>query len=363
MQIVRGVVAPEIYNLHTLRYTRNMNSKLPVTCPFCQLHYKSNLSGHFSMHLEKKHNVSLRDYVVQFEYDGIVPICACGLCNEMPEFSRGKFLTHAMNHRHFDAREQLWKLKFGVPLCRRIECANPVKFSRGIPQQYCSPHCFGLCNGFSLAKTQQKIKEVVWKRYGVTNVRKIDSVKKKVVKAQKQSRIDYPEKWIVSNITKEKHSAISKIRWGNLLFREKTKKAQQIAFARERERRITALFSNSKNRLSKLHVRIQNHFDLTNLGFQSEQYVEGYFADELHRDKKVIVEINGDYLHANPKKFSAEFLVKIRGQSYTAQEKWNADARRTAKLENVGYKVFVIWESDDWEKKKNELERLLDDNI
>lgn len=118
-------------------------------------------------------------------------------------------------------------------------------------------------------------------------------------------------------------------------------------------------FKNHKNRLSKLHQQIREKLDLGNLGFVSEQRVLKYFVDELNEDKKIIVEIYGDYPHANPKKYSQDFVVRLYGQSFTAAEKREQDLLRKSKLEEAGYTVIVVWESDDVEDKKKEIHNYL----
>jgi very-short-patch-repair endonuclease len=115
-------------------------------------------------------------------------------------------------------------------------------------------------------------------------------------------------------------------------------------------------FKSSRNRLSKLHQRLRIKLDLERIGFVSEQRVGKYYADELHLDKRVIVEIFGDYPHANPKKFDDNFIIKIAGQSFTAFDERRADEKRMTALKEMGYKVIVVWETDDIAFKKKEIE-------
>ena len=43
------------------------------------------------------------------------------------------------------------------------------------------------------------------------------------------------------------------------------------------------------------------------------------------------------------------------GQSFTASEKCEQDLFRKNKLEEAGYTVIVVWESDDMEEKKKQI--------
>ncbi|MEK7499449.1 MAG: hypothetical protein AAB649_02490, partial [Patescibacteria group bacterium] len=61
------------------------------------------------------------------------------------------------------------------------------------------------------------------------------------------------------------------------------------------------------------------------------------WPDILFREKKLIVEFNGDYWHCNPQKYAADFFHKNKQK--TAQEIWEEDAKRQQVLEKNGYKV------------------------
>lgn len=63
---------------------------------------------------------------------------------------------------------------------------------------------------------------------------------------------------------------------------------------------------------------------------------------------KVCIEINGDFYHANPKKYSDNDIIPIRGSGgkITARQIWENDLNKKNVLESRGYKVYYIWESD-----------------
>lgn len=62
------------------------------------------------------------------------------------------------------------------------------------------------------------------------------------------------------------------------------------------------------------------------------------------------------FIHANPKKYKSEDAICIPGERYTAQEKWKKDQRRLEFLYSKGYKVYVIWESDNMDEWKHIIE-------
>jgi len=316
--------------------------------------------------------MTLRDYIIETEYLGISPRCSCGLCDEIPEFSRGKFRQYAKNHQRFSVKEQLYRKRFGNPVCQNPTCKKFVSFSRGEPQKYCSLACFGKCNGFSLETTQAKVKKTIRERYGVENVACLPHVRK----SAQERMIVRNTSTNMSKGTKKKIGDAAKERWQNSKYHQKTSSAIRhsiLVNKNERQRRSDwlsekmadenyriNLWANHGNRLSKLHEKVRNEIALSELGFESEQRVLRYFADELHSTKKIIVEVNGDYIHANPDLYCPNDVIRLPGQSYTAQEKWEADMQRTKALEAAGYTVFIIWESDDLSVKKCELLKILD---
>lgn len=312
--------------------------------------------------------MTIEDYTVKFLHFSNEPKCACGICDERPYFRRGKFSSYALGHDKFEKRKELYVKRFGYPLCK--ECGKESGFyERSVPKTYCSPQCSGNNSGFSLEKTQLKIKEALIEKYGVNNVSKLDIVKSKISDFHK-SRCYKP----VSQDTKQKIGNSSKERWKNKEYRSLMSNIEYSID--ERERRSLWLkkkhldpvfrekiFKNSKNRLTKLHQKIRYEMNLDELGFISEQQILRYFVDELNEEKKVIVEIYGDHPHANPVKYGPDDLVRLVGQSYTATEKWEMDEIRKQRLESAGYKVFVIWESDDLHLKKEQLRAILRSKI
>jgi very-short-patch-repair endonuclease/ribosomal protein L37AE/L43A len=322
-----------------------------ITCAICITQFSNNFGGQLTNHLKEIHNLSLRDYMIKIDYNGIPPQCECGLCDEIPVFSRGKFLRYALNHNKFKVRENLYIQKYGEPTCQ--ECHKKVKFSRGKPKKYCSNKCSGKNLGFSLLLTQEKIKKTVKEKYGVTNVSKLDSIKLKI------SASNLGKKWKMNEAGKQKISDGIKSKWKNNVWKNKTSISIKASFSKNNQSK--KLFSFSKNRLTKLHKRIKEKLELEKLGFISEQQISKYFVDELNEERKTIIEINGDYCHANPLLHRENDIIRLYGQTYTAHEKWESDSLRKKKLEELGYCVIVVWESDDLEKKKIEIMKALND--
>lgn len=149
-----------------------------------------------------------------------------------------------------------------------------------------------------------------------------------------------------------KHIEQNKKMWQNEDYRHKmSEQMKQLRKNLDFNKKLSSSFSRN-NRLTKVHKKIRDYLNLEELGFISEQSVGKYFADELNEHKKIIIEINGDYVHANPKKFKPDDIIKLPNSKYTAAEKWESDNQKINALTSMGYKVITIWESDDLEEIK-----------
>lgn len=82
-------------------------------------------------------------------------------------------------------------------------------------------------------------------------------------------------------------------------------------------------------------------------GHRDPETGEYYFYDFVIPSIKLAVEYNGDYYHANPDKYAADWLNKKRGM--TAAEIWAHDEQKALSLHRQGYNVLSVWESDDTE--------------
>lgn len=69
----------------------------------------------------------------------------------------------------------------------------------------------------------------------------------------------------------------------------------------------------------------------------------GYSVDIFIPSEKKVVELYGDYWHCNPEKYeSAYYHPQLHMK---ASEKWASDEKRKKNIENGGYIVEIVWES------------------
>jgi len=98
---------------------------------------------------------------------------------------------------------------------------------------------------------------------------------------------------------------------------------------------------------TKPETIMQSTLKLNNIDFTKHFCIfdgKGFFhrVDILIKPN-ICIEIDGDYWHANPKKYTPDFI--LRG-GITAQEKWDYDSTVNNKIEKLGYKMIRLWASD-----------------
>lgn len=80
--------------------------------------------------------------------------------------------------------------------------------------------------------------------------------------------------------------------------------------------------------------------------------IKQYNVDILFQHQKLIIEFFGDFWHMNPKKYAYDFIHPIMKKS--TKEVNDRDSKKIESLEKLGYKVFVIWESE-WRNNKEQI--------
>lgn len=301
---------------------------------FTEAQYKG---GVLTRHIKSEHGLTKKEYVVETEYGGTPPTCACALCDEEPHFARGSFSEYAIGHDKHEWQEKKYVEKYGQPTCEY--CGGEVGFRRGEPNKYCSQKCCGKdVGGFTQDETQEKIKRVCKEKYGVENPSELDEVKQKIGKQNKGNNpfADKTEEEMAD--IKQKMSEGSKKSWQN------------------KEEKLEAIANGlGKSGMSKPHKQLRESLDLEDRGFEPEQQVGRYVVDELNEDEMKIIEVFGDYVHANPERFDAEDEIKLPGNSYKAKDKWEHDGKKIEWLEEQGYEVTVLWASDTEEQAREKI--------
>jgi G:T-mismatch repair DNA endonuclease (very short patch repair protein) len=99
-------------------------------------------------------------------------------------------------------------------------------------------------------------------------------------------------------------------------------------------------------RSSKLELTIAEQLTLLDIPYKHQKWIAGRSYDFLIMGTNLIIEVNGDYWHANPTHYKFDDIINYPNRKITAQERWNEDFDKVKLAEKYGYKVITLWESD-----------------
>ena len=100
---------------------------------------------------------------------------------------------------------------------------------------------------------------------------------------------------------------------------------------------------NSKPELYINKILLDNNFS-----FMRNPWIKPYRPDfVINGEVKIIIEVFGDFWHANPAIYKESDILSFRGgYRPTAKELWEKDQKRLDFFKHMGYSVIVIWEMD-----------------
>jgi G:T-mismatch repair DNA endonuclease (very short patch repair protein) len=117
-------------------------------------------------------------------------------------------------------------------------------------------------------------------------------------------------------------------------------------------------YKANSGRRSRIHKLVEKYLEEVGINFSSEEknkftkyndHLQRIYApqvDILIEDKKIVLEINGDVWHGNPKLYKPTDVIKKWGGDVTCKEIWDFDSARKEQIESFGYKVIVLWQLD-----------------
>jgi G:T-mismatch repair DNA endonuclease (very short patch repair protein) len=176
---------------------------------------------------------------------------------------------------------------------------------------------YGVDNVFQLESTKEKMKKTYLKKYGVDSVNRVYEIKKK------------------SQATVEKNVGMP---WTYYMLKRQSE----------------------KNRITKPHLAVENILNNKNISFvrepedlfkssadngiNSRKYF--YLPDIWIPSKNVVIEIYGDFWHANSKFYKESDILKMHKKSHMAGDIWQKDAKRISDIESCGIRVLIVWENE-----------------
>lgn len=108
----------------------------------------------------------------------------------------------------------------------------------------------------------------------------------------------------------------------------------------------------SRSKFSKLNNKVEEVLKYSKLIYESEFRIKYEFENKLKwkfYDFKIgnyLLEVNGDYWHANPNKYKENDTFKFPKNELKAKDIWEMDTYKKEIAESNGYKVIYIWETE-----------------
>lgn len=125
-----------------------------------------------------------------------------------------------------------------------------------------------------------------------------------------------------------------------------SQKERNKAKSLEEKRRMTEkarLIVTSNGSISSLERRVWNIMDMWKMCYRHNKFLFGYSWDLIFDDEKILIEIQGDFYHANPSKYKSGDVLFI---GLSVDEIWKKDEIKRIIAEENGYKVYYLWETE-----------------
>ncbi|HLD91463.1 MAG TPA: hypothetical protein VI911_10740 [Patescibacteria group bacterium] len=248
----------------------------------------------------------------------------------------------------------LFLLKYFNIKKRTIKESTNLKETRDKYKNTCIKK-YGVKNTFQLPTT----KNTLHKKYG-NDIDNIFQVKEIIEKIKTSLDSNLLTKYGVTRT--EYFSKVMKDKWKNITDEEKNEWLNKSLL---NDKCIEANCKSGGIYNSSLEYSIREILLKLNIPFSINFVIK--ISNKKRRiydiliDNKIIIEVNGDYWHANPNIYKADDLIKFNYGIESAREIWDYDKEKKKLAESKGFKVVYIWEDEikNCFKDKKKLEQLI----
>lgn len=208
----------------------------------------------------------------------------------------------------------------------------------------------------------QKAREYYRKKFKVDNCSQLEEIKAKKAKTFiKNYGVDNIRKWkpfydYIDRVIEEKYgmtkseylSLKGKEHWAKLTDEQKNEWLNRSIHSDESSRKA---LKQSGYRTSILETRIEEVLKENNISYTHQFLIKKgsksrKFYDFYLPEYDIIIEVNGDYWHANPENYKSNDIIHYCFGKKKAKEIWERDKIKKEFAENKDYKVIYIWEKE-----------------
>lgn len=325
-------------------------------CPFTNKEIKGLALGNYIRYNYKKFNLDKKEFRFQLYKNSLTPV----LCNmeSLKELYINKLysIPDFKKEFHINSTNLFFLLDYFNIQKRNIKDASnlisKVKYKKIIKERY------NVENASQLDWVKKKKEETFKKNYGVDNIWKHKDYHK------------WSEDWYLQkyNLTRsEVVSLSSKKSWLSKTPEEKEKWLLDSIHSKKAYFNLHCQphkgYNTSKLEdiiclsLNKLLIPYQHPF------CKIITTKRRYFYDFLLKEFNTIIEVNGDYWHANPLLYAETDLIHYKFNNITAGDIWRKDKIKLDYVRNLGYSAIQIWESEIKNKTEEQLQTLLKEKL
>jgi len=218
---------------------------------------------------------------------------------------------------------------------------------------------YGVDNISKLESTKEKKKNTFLKNYGVDNIWKSKDYVKWLHKhhLEKYGKKSVPNNngnansWGWKNLSCiDKNKRLSKLKRDHAVWWNNLTEIEKIEYRKIRKERWQPKKNYKSENFSygsNLEKKIANSLIALDISYTTQFNIENKYFDFLLNNTKIILEINGNYWHANPDIYEADELIKYPGKKeIEARYIWYMHIEKEELAENNGYTVINIWEDE-----------------
>ena len=202
-----------------------------------------------------------------------------------------------------------------------------IKYKKTVTDKY------GVDNVSKSEKIKKKKVATFIKNYGADNIFKTDGFTEYVtdicLKKYGKKRITNPK------LISEKRLKFSKEKWKQIERKRKNTIQENI------DNGITYDIFNSN-----LELLVKGIFEKNDIKIKHQKFINGLSYDFHIINTNIIVEVNGDYWHANPEQYKEDDIVNISDKLKLAKDVWEKDELKIINANKHNYRVITIWESE-----------------
>lgn len=222
---------------------------------------------------------------------------------------------------------------------------------------------FGHANPSSSLVVKNKRKSTILEKYGVDNVRKSNWFKNwyknymqiTYGKGSLSNRYGNMQKYWDSISREDKLQHMQPALTAYKIWYNKLSDVEKSKYNQKKSKKLVTASS------SKLESFIASILSILEIPHTTQFWVNQKSYDFRITDTNLLIEVNGDFWHANPIIYEANNIIN-HPIPITAKELWEKDLNKTKNAEKYGYTVLTIWEYDI-NVNKNFIEAWLSDRI